>query len=117
MTYDRTTADQHNWSLPLSFVFAIVRYSESENLHIVFGTIVENWRKIVTDLSAEVESTNSPQDGEFDVGTLLFYLESDKGHKLASRALAIIEDIKKATLEKNSSHAVFKKCCKRQSFC
>lgn len=71
----------------------------------------------MTDLSAEVESANSSQDDEFDVGTLLFYLESDKGHELASRALAIIEDIKKATLEKNSSHAVFEKGCKREPFC
>lgn len=46
---------------------------------------------------------------EIDVGPFLAYLESDKGHELASRTLKIIEDIKKATLEKTSSHAKFEK--------
>ena len=52
-------------------------------------------------------------DGEFeeeiDVSPFLAYLESDKGHELASRVLKIFEDIKKATLETTTSHAKFEK--------
>ena len=48
-------------------------------------------------------------DDEGDVGPFLAYLESDKGHELASRTLKIIEDIKKATLNSTSSHAKFEK--------
>jgi hypothetical protein len=49
------------------------------------------------------------EEEEIDVGPFLAYLESDKGHELASRTLKIIEDIKKATLEHTSSHAKFEK--------
>lgn len=48
-------------------------------------------------------------DEEIDIGPFLAYLESEKGHEIASRSLKIIEDIKKATLETSSSHAKFEK--------
>ncbi len=48
-------------------------------------------------------------EDNIDVGPFLAYLESDKGHELASRILKIIEDIKKATLETTTSHAKFEK--------
>ncbi|MEW5754867.1 MAG: hypothetical protein AB1810_01045 [Pseudomonadota bacterium] len=63
----------------------------------------------------EIELAKEQNDGiehdeeEIDVGPFLAYLESDKGHELASRTLKIIEDIKKATLENNASHAKFEK--------
>ncbi len=61
------------------------------------------------DLSnTDVESVNNSEE-EIDLGPVLKYLESEKGHELASRTLRIIEDIKKATLETSSSHAKFEK--------
>ncbi len=39
----------------------------------------------------------------------LNYLQSEQGHEIASRVLKIIEDVKKATLEKTTSHATFEK--------
>jgi hypothetical protein len=44
-----------------------------------------------------------------DLQTILGYLQSPQGHELTSRLLAVVEDIKKSTLEKNSSHAAFEK--------
>lgn len=44
-----------------------------------------------------------------DLQTILGYLQSPQGHELTSRLLAVIEDIKKSTLEKNASHATFEK--------
>ncbi len=35
------------------------------------------------------------------------YLKSENGHQIASRILGLIEDVKKATLDKNYSHAKF----------
>ena len=49
------------------------------------------------------------EEEQIEVGPFFAYLESDKGHELASRTLKIIEDVKKATLEKTSSHAQFEK--------
>ncbi len=46
---------------------------------------------------------------EIDIGPFLAYLESDKGHELASRTLKIFEDIKKSALENSASHAKFEK--------
>jgi len=48
-------------------------------------------------------------DDELDMGPFLTYLETDKGHELASRILKIFEDIKKSTLENTSNHAKFEK--------
>lgn len=44
-----------------------------------------------------------------DLSPLFEYLKTDKGHELASRIVGIVEDIKKATLEKSSTHAIFEK--------
>lgn len=56
------------------------------------------------------DKDNTCLDNEdVDVGPFLTYLESEKGHELASRTLKIIEDIKKSTLENKVSHAKFEK--------
>lgn len=59
-----------------------------------------------TDLA---ETNKNEDDEEIDLGPFLYYLESEKGHELASRVLAIIEDIKKATIQTSTSHAKFEK--------
>jgi len=46
--------------------------------------------------------TREQHEEEIDAGPILAYLQSGNGHELASRTLKIIEDIKKATLEKTS---------------
>lgn len=65
----------------------------------------------MTEEKTDIEELDSVHDDEeeIDVGPFLAYLESDKGHELASRTLKIIEDIKKATLETSASHAKFEK--------
>ncbi|NKC11773.1 MAG: hypothetical protein GKR94_06075 [Gammaproteobacteria bacterium] len=56
-----------------------------------------------------IESKKSEDEEPIDIGQFLYYLESEKGHELASRVLAIIEDIKKATIQTSTSHAKFEK--------
>lgn len=56
-----------------------------------------------------IEKKTIEDDEEIGLGSVLYYLESEKGHELASRALAIIEDIKKATIQTSVSHAKFEK--------
>jgi hypothetical protein len=51
----------------------------------------------------------SAAESSNDLQTILGYLQSPQGHELTSRLLAVVEDIKKSTLEKNSSHAAFEK--------
>jgi hypothetical protein len=46
---------------------------------------------------------------ETDWQPLINYLQSQQGHEIASRILAIVEDVKKSTLEKTTSHAKFEK--------
>ncbi len=48
-------------------------------------------------------------EDEADIQPVLNYLQSPQGHEIASRVLSIIEDVKKATLEKTTSHAAFEK--------
>lgn len=44
-----------------------------------------------------------------DLQPILNYLQSPQGHEIASRLLKVVEDIKKSTLEKTTSHAIFEK--------
>ena len=44
-----------------------------------------------------------------DLQPVLNYLQSPQGHEIASRLLKVIEDVKKSTLEKTTSHAIFEK--------
>ena len=44
-------------------------------------------------------------DEDLDVSPLLTYLETSRGHELASRVVGIFEGIQRATLETNSKHA------------
>ena len=46
---------------------------------------------------------------DVDVQPFLDYLKSPEGHEIASRVLTIVEDVKKATLEKTTKHAAFEK--------
>lgn len=46
-------------------------------------------------------------DEEIDVSPFLDYLQSPQGHEIASRVVTLIEDVKKATVDKNFSHAKF----------
>ena len=46
---------------------------------------------------------------ETDFQPLLTYLQSPQGHEIATRLLSVVEDVKKSTLEKTTSHAVFEK--------
>lgn len=46
---------------------------------------------------------------ETDFQPLFTYLQSPQGHEIATRLLSVVEDIKKSTLEKTTSHAVFEK--------
>ncbi len=56
----------------------------------------------------KVEGSKNTED-ELDVRPFLDYLKSPQGHEIASRTLSIVEDLKKGTLEKSSSHAKFEK--------
>lgn len=49
------------------------------------------------------------KEEETDFSPFLKYLESKKGHEIASRILLIFEDVKKATLENSTQHAKFEK--------
>jgi hypothetical protein len=49
------------------------------------------------------------EEEEIEFCPFLAYLESERGHELASRLLKIVEDIKKATLENTARHAKFEK--------
>lgn len=46
---------------------------------------------------------------ETDIKPLFTYLQSQQGHEIATRLLTIVEDVKKSTLEKTTSHAIFEK--------
>ena len=49
----------------------------------------------------------SEEDQEVDFSPLIDYLQSPQGHEIASRVVGIIEDVKKAAIDKNYSHAKF----------
>jgi hypothetical protein len=49
------------------------------------------------------------EEQEIDLYPFFEYLQSDKGHEVVTRILSLVEDIKKATLGKTTSHAVFEK--------
>lgn len=46
---------------------------------------------------------------ETDFRPLFTYLQSPQGHEIAARLLSVVEDVKKSTLEKTTSHAAFEK--------
>jgi hypothetical protein len=51
-------------------------------------------------------------DAETDLKPLFVYLQSEQGHEIATRLLSVVEDVKKSTLEKTTSHAIFEKWLK-----
>jgi hypothetical protein len=63
-------------------------------------------------LAAKTDATHlaALEDGdeeELGYPPFLEYLQSPQGHELASRIVGIVEDVKKATIDKNFSHARF----------
>lgn len=58
-------------------------------------------------VSAELEKTEDNE--EASVEPFFEYLKSDKGHEIFKRVIAIIEDVKKATLDRTTDHAKFEK--------
>jgi|SRR5450830_122701 len=60
-------------------------------------------------ITAHTSDNENEVDENIDFNPFLDYLQTDKGHELASRTIGIVEDVKKAALEKSSSHAIFEK--------
>jgi hypothetical protein len=52
------------------------------------------------EMRAAQKPTEEPQESEYP--PLLEYLQSKEGHELASRIVSIIEDVKKATIERSA---------------
>jgi hypothetical protein len=48
-----------------------------------------------------------PKEDEVDFSPFFNYLQSPQGHEMASRVLALIEGLKKVTIDKTISHAKF----------
>ena len=55
----------------------------------------------------EQVTDDNEEDEQVDISPLVEYLKTDKGHELASRIVGIVEDVKKATIEKASAHGLF----------
>lgn len=55
----------------------------------------------------DIELLPAEEDQEVDFSPFIDYLKSPQGHDIASRVVGIIEDVKKATIDKNYSHAMF----------
>lgn len=55
------------------------------------------------------EETPEEPEQVSELQPVLDYLQSPQGHEIASRILSVVEDVKKATLEKTTSHAAFEK--------
>jgi hypothetical protein len=57
------------------------------------------------DASEELEPVEDP----WDVSPFFEYLKTPQGHEVTTRILQVVEDVKKATLDKSASHAIFEK--------
>lgn len=51
--------------------------------------------------------SSEKEDQDVDIAPFVDYLKSPQGHEIASRVVGIVEDVKKATIDKNYSHAIF----------
>jgi len=61
-------------------------------------------------MSNDINLAHSDQSTEeTDFQPLFNYLQSQQGHEIATRLLSVVEDVKKSTLEKTTSHAAFEK--------
>jgi len=59
-------------------------------------------------IKADVAASPTHEDDEeIEVSPLLDYLQSPQGHEIASRIVTLVEEVKKATVDKNFSHAKF----------
>jgi hypothetical protein len=50
-----------------------------------------------------------PPEEEMDFSPFFDYLKTPQGHEVATRVLQIIEDVKKATIDKSHAHAKFER--------
>jgi hypothetical protein len=60
---------------------------------------------------SNIEPRNLPEElepieEEWDVSPFFEYLKTPQGHEVTTRVLQVVEDIKKATLDKSASHAI-----------
>ena len=61
-------------------------------------------------MNIETDQTHHDEvKDEVDFRPLFIYLQSPQGHEISTRLLSVVEDIKKSTLEKTTSHAAFEK--------
>lgn len=62
--------------------------------------------QLPTEVNSELHPVDQ-EDQEVDFSPFVDYLKSPQGHEIVSRVVRIIEDVKKATIDKNYSHAIF----------
>lgn len=58
----------------------------------------------VVNLKAQDTGADATEEEEWDLTPFWSYLKTPQGHEVAQRVIGIIEDIKKLSLERNSSH-------------
>ena len=61
----------------------------------------------MSDLPVQQETEEGCDAEGYEPSPLLDYLETEKGHQIASRVLSILEGIQQATLATNSKHVIF----------
>jgi hypothetical protein len=67
----------------------------------------ENDKPVIVAEAASPAHANEDEFQDDDWSPLFDYLKSANGHQIASRVISLIEDVKKATIDKNYSHAKF----------
>ena len=62
-------------------------------------------------MTNDVQEVDEPEEQGEEGDSYYFweYLHSEKGHEVVSRALKIVEDVKKGTLERSERHARFER--------
>lgn len=62
-------------------------------------------------MASEIQPSQEPEtdEEEWDASPFFEYLKTQQGHEVTTRIISIIEDVKKAALEKSASHAIFEK--------
>ncbi len=61
----------------------------------------------MSNLPIQQEPEEVIEEIDHEPSPLLDYLETEKGHQIASRVLSILEGIQQATLATNSKHVIF----------
>ncbi len=60
---------------------------------------------MTTDLEQKEKNSNDAEPDEIDLNPFFEYLRSERGHEIASRIVTVIEDVKKASLDRNFAYA------------